>query len=125
MTHGFNLKMIAVRKYSIKIGSVYGIITSIWLVFMVNVGKYIYRCIIYSGNVHSNKNTKHISPCTTKTLKLATMMSQEVFLKVRISGSQPQHIGGGFKGFLFSARKFGKSSNLTSIFLNWVGSTTN
>ena len=33
-------------------------------------------------------------------------------------------LGGGFKYVLFSTRKLGKISNLTSIFFRWVGSTT-
>ena len=33
-------------------------------------------------------------------------------------------LGGGFKIVLFSPRKLGKMSNLTSIFFRWVGSTT-
>ena len=34
-------------------------------------------------------------------------------------------LGGGFKYFLCLPRSLGKSSNLTSIFFKWVGSTTN
>ena len=34
------------------------------------------------------------------------------------------NLGGGFKYFLFSPRKLGKWSKLTSIFFRWVGSTT-
>ena len=36
---------------SIPIGSIYGIFTYIWLIFMVNVGKYIY---IYTYTIHGS-----------------------------------------------------------------------